>query len=145
METSESMSLATNIRAQLRRDEGDRERPYRDSVGVLTIGVGHNLERGLSQAIRDAIFEEDLAEARRVCGRLIPRWLALSEPRQGAFLNMAFNLGEDRLSKFKRMLEAVARDDWDRVAEEMLASHWAQQVGDRAIRLARQMRNDTWE
>ena len=35
-------------RAQLKVDEGVRLKPYRDSVGILSVGVGRNLEdRGL--------------------------------------------------------------------------------------------------
>ena len=30
--------------AELRRDEGVRYSPYKDSKGILTVGVGHNIE-----------------------------------------------------------------------------------------------------
>ena len=46
---------------QLEQHEGRRARPYMDSVGKITIGVGRNLsDKGLSQAEIDALLEHDL-------------------------------------------------------------------------------------
>ena len=33
-----------SLKAELSRDEGRKSKPYRDSEGILTIGVGWNLE-----------------------------------------------------------------------------------------------------
>jgi lysozyme len=55
-------------------------------------------------------------------------------------INMAFNLGVYRLGKFHKMRQAVYSSDWNRAADEMLDSRWAQQVGERAQRLAQMMR-----
>jgi len=54
---------------------------------------------------------------------------------------MAFNLGRPRLAKFKRMLAAIAAEDFVRAAAEMLNSSWAIDVGQRARTLARLMRD----
>src|SRR5690349_23604373 len=56
----------TNIYEQLERDEAKRNRPYRDSVGKLTIGVGHNLDdKPISDRAVRVILEDDVADARR--------------------------------------------------------------------------------
>jgi len=49
---------------------------------------------------------------------------------------MCFNLGWPRLSRFEKMLEALKAKDFDTAATEALDSKWADQVGDRAKRIA---------
>jgi len=55
--------------------------------------------------------------------------------------NMAYNLGVPKLCGFKKMWRALEDDNYQAAAAEMLDSKWANDVGDRAIRLAEQMRN----
>jgi lysozyme len=68
----------------------------------------------------------------------------LSSARFGAMVNMAFNLGVDGLGHFHHMLDAMKAKDWDRAAQEALNSTWAGQVGERAQRVAQQIRRDQW-
>jgi len=49
-------------------------------------------------------------------------------------------LGPSGFRSFKRMRQALDDRDFERAACEMLASRWAEQVGDRAQRLAAMMR-----
>lgn len=67
----------------------------------------------------------------------------LNYVRQAVLINMAFNLGKAKLLGFKRTLEAIALRDFDNAALYMLQSKWAAQVGQRAIRLAKQMKSGT--
>jgi lysozyme len=53
---------------------------------------------------------------------------------------MCFNMGEGNLKKFKNMIAAIEALDMDQAAEEALDSRWAQQVGQRANRLAEKLR-----
>ena len=48
---------------------------------------------------------------------------------------MCFNMGEPRLSGFKKFIAGVNSGNWNTAAIEMMDSRWARQVGDRAIRL----------
>jgi lysozyme len=59
-------------------------------------------------------------------------------------VDMGFNLGVPRLMKFKRMWEAIEREDFEWAASEMLNSRWANQVGGRADRLAKVMEDGDW-
>lgn len=53
---------------ELRNDEGVRFKPYRDTVGKLTIGVGRNLDdRGISPGEADYLLANDI---RIVCDEL---------------------------------------------------------------------------
>ena len=133
--------LMNLISSDLEFDEGRRDKPYKDTEGVLTIGVGWNLDdRGLPDHIIDQLLNISISEACGDAAALIDGFHSLSANRQRAMVNMAFNLGKPRMSSFKRMLSAVNRGQWATAAAEMLDSKWARQVGDRAVRLADLMR-----
>lgn len=129
---------------QLRRDEGFRLKPYRDTVGKLTIGAGRNLDdKGISATEAYMMLENDVQEVQDALGRFA--WFqALDEARKGVCLNMAFNLGVAGFLGFRKMIQALEVQDWERAAAELLDSKYARQVGQRAQRLARQMREGVW-
>ena len=134
------MDLAT-LKAELRRDEGVRLKPYRDAVGKLTIGVGRNLDDvGITAAEAELLLDADVGRAAADLDRTLPWWRRLTEARQRALLNMAFNLGLPRLLGFEGMLAALAAGDPVRAAAEALDRRWARQVGERAQRIARMIR-----
>ena len=59
------------LKAQLTRHEGLRLKPYRDTLGHLTIGVGRNLsEVGISEAEAIALLDADIQRryAASTCG-----------------------------------------------------------------------------
>lgn len=120
----------------IKSDEGLNLKPYKDTVGVTTIGYGHNLSEGISQAAAEFILQEDIAVAERNARKLVKNFDKLTEARQGVLINMSFNLGYMRLLGFKKFLAAVSSGDYQLAVKEMLDSVWAKQVGDRAKRLA---------
>lgn len=134
------MNYAT-LKKELKRDEGCRLMPYRDTVGKLTIGVGRNLDDvGISESEADFLLMSDVGRAEGGLDGRIPWWRTLDETRQRVLVNMTFNMGIDGLMGFKNTLKAVQDGRWDAAAEGMLDSKWAQQVGARASRLAEMMR-----
>jgi lysozyme len=127
---------------QLIRDEGLRLKPYTDSVGKLTIGVGHNLtDVGITREQALDILAEDIAAAEKLLDTELPWWRSLEAPRRRVLLNMAFNLGY-RLLTFKNTLRAAQEGRYEDAAEGMRASKWARQVGKRANRLAATMQSN---
>lgn len=127
--------------SDLLRDEGMRLKPYTDSVGKLTIGIGRNLEdNGITEAEALMMAKEDANRSRRDCRFSFDFWDDLSERRKRALANMCFNLGLPRLLKFKNMIHALEQGDYERAAVEALDSQWARQVGDRAQRIATALR-----
>ena len=129
------------IRALLRRHEGVRLKPYRDTVGKLTIGVGRNLDDvGLSPAEVEALLDDDIARAEAGLDALRPWWRGLDPVRQAVLIDMAFNLGAKKLDGFNATLAAVQARRFGEAADHMLASAWAGQVKGRAQRLAAMMR-----
>lgn len=135
------MSYLDLARAQLKLDEGVKRFPYRDTVGKLSIGVGRNLDDvGLAEDEINFLLNNDIYRAEITARTLCAGFDRLSDARKAVLINMAFNLGQTRLAGFRRFLEAVKELDWEQAAKEMLDSRWSQQVGQRAVRLANQMR-----
>ena len=130
-----------SLRDDLIRHEGLSLAPYEDSEGVLTIGVGRNLERGISKEEALFMLDNDIVHHARELGIAFPIVHGLSQERYEALVNMAFNLGIPRLSTFRKMWAAIQAGDFDKAADEMLDSKWARQVGYRATELAETMRN----
>ena len=132
----------TALKEELIRDEGLRLKPYRDTVGKLTIGVGRNLDDvGITKDEAMHLLECDIRRVKGDLDRAMPWWRELDEVRQRVIVNMAFNLGIARLMGFKNMLDAMRAGNYRDAAKEMLNSKWATQVGERAPRLAAMMRD----
>jgi lysozyme len=128
------------LRRSLITHEGWRNTAYEDSVGVLTVGVGHNLERPLSVIAINQILSDDINDCIAECDRAFPGWRNHDDARQNVLLELLFNLGAPRLAKFERMWSALQAKDYAQAANEMLSSKWAAQVGNRATTLAERMR-----
>lgn len=129
------------LRSQLERHEGLRLKPYRDTVGKLTVGYGRNLDDiGVSRDEADFMLDNDID---MIEGQLktVDEYQALDPIRQTVLVNMGFNLGFYGLMKFKKMWSAIAREDYNEAARQMLDSKWHRQVGSRAQELAEIMRS----
>lgn len=124
---------------QLSAHEGYRSRPYADTEGHLTIGVGHNLEKGLSRKVIDLIFSEDLDEAAAALQAAFPWVVTLDPVRYRVLVDMNFNLGILGLKGFHNTLRHVQAGEWALAAEGMLSSKWAKQTKKRANTLAMMM------
>lgn len=126
---------------ELTRDEGLRLKPYRDSVGKLTIGIGRNLDDvGISEEEAEHLLLNDIQEVVLDLDRALPWWRTLDEVRQRVLANMAFNLGIVKLMKFPNTLRFIKDAQYEAAAEAMAASLWHRQVGPRAVRLEQMMR-----
>ena len=125
---------------QIELHEGFRSKPYKDTVGKLTIGIGRNLDDvGISRSEALFMLEHDI----RKCEQYLNRkdWYnSLDEMRQRVVIDMCFNLGVNGFSKFKRTIKAISDGRYDDAASHMLDSKWERQVGNRAKRLAKMMR-----
>lgn len=144
MDTKKYVKAIQLALEQLKIDEGCRLTAYQDIVGVWTIGYGHTggVKKGdkITQKEAEEFLLEDTLEAARDASTLPVGFDGLNAVRQAVLINMTFNLGLTRLLNFKRFLACVQIRDFDRAALEMLDSKWAGQVGQRAIRLAKLMK-----
>ncbi|KKL99297.1 hypothetical protein LCGC14_1815790 [marine sediment metagenome] len=119
--------------------------PYEDSVGLITIGWGRNLDgKGLSLKECQLLFDNDLQDVFRDCATL-PFWDHIDGVRQMVVMDMVFNLGLTRFLKFKNLNRALTIQDYVRAAHEMLDSKWYRQVGRRAEKLRQIMLTGVWK
>ncbi|MCP3675844.1 MAG: glycoside hydrolase family protein, partial [Gammaproteobacteria bacterium] len=108
-------------------------KPYHDTVGVLTVGYGHNLEEAtITAELAEAWLKDDIEAATRDLVSAFPIVLELSEVRQRVLINMTFNMGINRLKGYKKMWRALEQNDYFAAANEMEDSKWHRQVGKRA-------------
>lgn len=114
--------------------------PYEDSLGIVTIGVGRNLEeRGISEDEAFYLLSNDIDVIWEELIKSHPIVEDLDDQRQMILLNMAFNMGVPRLSKFKKMWAAIENNNMEEASKEALDSRWASQVGRRAEELAERL------
>lgn len=116
------------------KHEGFRNKPYEDTSGFVSIGVGRNLDGlGLSDEEVMYLLDNDIKRCDKELLRNF-RWYAdLCRCRQDAMLSLCFNLGISRLLKFKKALAAMEARDYDTAADEFLDSKWATQVGSERV------------
>ena len=127
---------------QLKQDEGFRNVAYQDSEGFLTIGYGHLLSEPITERVATQILQDDVNTVIRDFAELPYLFRRnLNEDRRRIILNMLFNLGLAKFLKFKKMIQAIIDEDFEKAALEMLDSKWAKQVKGRAIRLAEIMKH----
>ena len=135
---------------QIKRHEGEVLEVYEDSLGYLTLGVGHLIQKSdpeygqpagtpVSQNVVDLYYTDDfdkhVDETIHVCENNNIVFDALPENIQHVLVNMCFNLGANRLGKFRNMLAAVSTSDWKEMASQMEDSRWFGQVGRRSVEL----------
>ena len=137
---------------QLKIDEGVVYELYNDHLGYPTFGVGHLVlesdeEFGKpigtpvdKERVRNC-FDRDLDIAISECELLYEngRFGELPDEVQQILVNMMFNMGRTRLSKFKKMHKAILEGDWKTAAIEGRDSRWHKQVTNRAERLMKRL------
>ena len=130
---------------RLKMDEGFRQFPYRCTAGKLTIGFGRNIDpeggRGISEGEATILLRHDLFGAEMDLKTVFPSWKHIDPVRQGALLNMRFQLGPGGFRSFKRMIEAVKKRDYPTAALEVRRSLYFMQVPERADRIRREIRD----
>ena len=141
--------MISELTAQLTRDEGRERSVYLDHLGYATIGVGRLIDKRKGGGLRDDeidyLLRNDINDRIDALARRIPWFLELDGARQGALLNMSFQLGVDGLLGFKNTLARVRAGNFAGAASGMRQSLWAKQTPERAERLAKQMETGLWQ
>ena len=122
------------LKEQIKRHEGEVLEIYKDSLGYLTFGVGHLVREDdpefgepegtpVSQERVDSVYEVDfdkhVEETLHVCEKNNIDFETLPENIQHVLVNMCFNLGANRLGKFRNMLYACSVSDWEEMSRQM--------------------------
>lgn len=132
------MSVTDLALPRVKQEEGFRPYPYRDSRGFLTVGYGLNLDSPMPERLASVICQWQLDETGFYL-ESYPWYRACDPVRQSVLLDMAFNMGLEKLLGFQKMLTACASKDWQAAHDQMLESAWAGEVGARAQHLAQIM------
>lgn len=125
------------LAVELTRDEGMRLRPYVDTAGKTTIGVGRNLtDNGISSDEALVLLQNDMKAALEDCESAFEWWTDLDDVRQRVLCNLCFNMGLVTLLTFTTFLRLMSQANYQAAADDLLHTKWAGQVGQRAQRLA---------
>ena len=127
-----------SVMDMIKKHEGVRDTPYKDTAGLWTVGVGHMIgpslppewNRKFSPQEIDQLFAKDYAEHKAAAQR-IPGFEKLNSSGQGAVIDLTFNMGPAWYKKFPSASAALARGDVQTFANEMQNSAWFKQVGNR--------------
>jgi lysozyme len=155
------------LRHELKTDEGYRLQAYKDSLGLLSIGTGRNLDRknadgtvgiteaetkafkitrasciakGITPAQCDALLNSDIDEVMRQLDAALPWWRTLDPVRQRVMGNLGFmGVGDANhgLLSFKNTLAHIKAHEWQQAAAGIMASKYADEVHSRANRLCK--------
>lgn len=137
---------------QLKIDEGIVHEIYLDHLGYPTFGIGHLVLESDPEHGQDVgtpvseercleVFDHDLEVTVNECKVLFPDFDEKLDEVQEILINMMFNMGRTRLSKFKKFIAALNEENYDEAANQMMDSRWYNQVGNRSVRLVERMRN----
>ena len=144
------------LKEQIKRHEGEVLEVYEDSLGYLTLGVGHLIREDdeefgepagipVSQEVVDRYYDVDfdkhVNETLHVCDGQGIDFDTLPENIQHVLVNMCFNLGANRLGKFRNMLTACYESNWNEMSAQMEDSRWFGQVGRRSAELQEMVLN----
>lgn len=133
---------------------GAKSRAYKDSKGIWTIGIGFNLESpnadtilkqiganksglishktSLSKEQMSSLFKINLKTAIEDAKKWIPNLESHPKEVQKICVDLSFNMGGPRLSKFKITRENIINKNYKEAAYELEKSEWFGQVGNRS-------------
>lgn len=136
------------LRCQLIMNEDRKTVSYKDSLGLLTGGIGHLLRAPaetskypLNSRIPDeqieSWYQADSAVAVREAITLAGSgvWEKLSDVRKRALADLCFNMGKAKVAKFTKFLAAFRSGDWNTAGNELKDSLWYKQVKSRGPRI----------
>lgn len=116
--------------------EGIKKFAYTDTLGYTTVGIGRCIDsrvgKGLSVDECFYLLNNDLKECRSQLTKY--DWFTnQDEARQGALIELCFNLGITGLLGFKNMIDALKRKSYAEAVKHLKDSKWSSQVGARRV------------
>lgn len=150
--------------SNIKTDEGYSKLPYLCSEGYMTWLHGRNLESNpiteeewkllKNELIKydsdtalenwaEMLLNQEIIKLKDILKRSIHYFSDLPQNVQNIIINMAYNMGTGRFNstKWPKFFAAVENKTWDKAADEMGNSKWFKQVGSRAVRLVKNMRD----
>lgn len=123
-------------------EEGFRGKIYKDTKGKKTIGYGFNIEepfvkamlpkdvingrRQLTKEEADPIFRKLYIKA-QIDAKIIAGngWAKMNDKQKQVLADMIYNMGFNKVNKFRDMKAAIRSGNWEKAAKEILDSNYA--------------------
>ena len=134
--------MATVVRDTLiediKKEEGYRSSVYLDTLQKPTIGYGFLIDTlELQEDICQLILMRKLEKLIKSIKFNFKWFDDMPDKVQDVIINMCYQLGVSGVSKFKKTIQFMKNQQWDRASVEMLDSKWGrEQTPQRAKRLS---------
>ena len=140
------MADYTELKDKIKKHEGYRDHIYLDSLSKRTFGYGHlvlpddDLIDGKHYPIEVAeeYFDKDFNIAVSAAEKLIGD-IELNHIQKCCIIQMCYQLGGPRTSKFKKMWQALRDQDFQEASVQILDSQWHKQTPGRCEEVAAEM------
>ena len=148
------------LKNMIKAHEGVVQYPYKDILGLWTIGVGHLIGKTLPPEFADwanngpaygpgsknnntkpawsmekveQVLDSDLQMSKQGASRNTKNFDTMTSPGKTAFVDLAFNMGPAWIENkgFKSLDAALGRKDNEGIKNSLINSKWYNQVGDR--------------
>jgi len=134
----------------IKTHEGVRTKPYKDSVGLWTIGVGHLIgdgktlppewNREFTMSEIDKLFMQDYEHHKKAAEK-IPAFDKLNKMGQAALIDLTFNMGPAWYKKWPTLMKQLLAGDFQGAADNLKDSTWYKQVKNRGVTIVNLIRN----
>ena len=135
----------SEVRKEIKREEGWRGHVYQDSLGFWTIGYGFLVDSRKGDKLPLSVAEQwldyKIQEKIDALDAALPWWKSQPDEVQNALLNMSYQMGVEGLLKFKNTLALIKAGKYADAADNALKSLWAKQTPERAKRVTEMIRN----
>ena len=140
------MADYTELKNKIKKHEGYRDHIYLDSLSIPTFGYGHmvlpddDLVEGKHYPIEvaeeyfDKDFNISVSDAEKLIGDI-----NLNHIQKCCIIQMCYQLGGPRTSKFKKMWQALRDQDFQEASAQILDSQWNKQTPGRCAEVAAEM------
>lgn len=132
------------LNKQLHIEEGCKLQLYHDTKGIVTIGVGRNIQtNGIRPDEAELMLKNDIGDADKFFAAYA--WYnTLDEVRKAAIIDLAF-MGPEKVLHFIDMIYALKKRDYESAHLEVIDSKWYRDVGQtRGDRVANMVKTGTW-
>jgi GH24 family phage-related lysozyme (muramidase)/LysM repeat protein len=138
------ISSEDDIMNMVKDHEGVKNKPYQDTKGLWTVGVGHLIgdgktlpsewKRTFSDAEIMNLFKKDYQHHKQAAEK-IPGFSNLNMNGQAALIDLTFNMGPIWWKAWPNFTKAMQAGNIDQAANALKNSAWYSQVGRRAPKI----------
>ena len=144
------MIKINKLKQRIKKHEGFSNKLYYDQLGNATIGYGHIIKpnenflknKKFGKKYLNEIFNKDFSIAKNSYLKLFKQY-KLPQNIIDVIIEMIFQLGEKRFLKFKKMIRAIKKKDFETVSCEMIDSLWYKQTPKRVKKLVKIIRKES--